>query len=400
LTIDSSLKTPLMKTLLRTVCSITLSVALAIAVADGLGGCASVHSAQKTTATHQLSASNIASMRWQKTSAEPYKGKQDDIYFINAKAGWYVNGSGKLYGTKDGGLSWTLLHEKTGTFFRTVAFLDANHGFIGNVGIDYFPGVTDDTALYETRDGGITLTAVSLPAKVKGLCAIDVVTTSFINHGVLAERTLIHAAGRVGGPPHLLRSLDGGLTWKFIDLSAQAGPILDVKFFNENEGFVFAGTTGDTEKSNALILKTNDGGTTWREVYRSARPYEITWKASFPSRDTGYVTVQSYDPDKTKSQRVVAKTIDGGNRWQEIALVNDHSVREFGVAFVTPELGWVGAIDGAYQTADGGTTWRKIPADDIGRAVNKIRVLPDASSALGFAAFAIGTHVSKLQIKE
>jgi hypothetical protein len=173
-----------------------------------------------------VTAAQIAASTWKKTSAPAFRGKQDDVYFIDAEAGWYVNGEGKLYGTKDGGSTWNLLHEKKGTFFRTVAFLDEKHGFIGNVGTDYFPGVTDETALYETRDGGVTLTEVKLPAKVKGLCAIDIVRTKFINQGVLAERTVIHAAGRVGGPPHFLRSLDGGATWKFIDLSAHAGPIL------------------------------------------------------------------------------------------------------------------------------------------------------------------------------
>jgi photosystem II stability/assembly factor-like uncharacterized protein len=372
-----------------------LSLLLSLIICTLIAGCANV---TLQPLPQSLSASQINQSQWKKTSAEPYRGKQDDVFFIDPSVGWYVNGSGKLYGTKDGGASWALLHDKPGTFFRAVAFLDSQRGFIGNVGTDYFLGVTDETALYETRDGGKTLTGVALPAKVKGLCAIDVIKTSFINHGVLAERTVVHAAGRVGGPPHLLRSLDGGVSWKFIDLSAQAGPILDVKFFNENEGFVFAGTSGDTQRSNALILKTNDGGATWREVYRSARPYEITWKASFPTRDVGYVTVQNYDPDKTKSQRFVAKTLDGGNTWKEIALVDEHAVREFGVAFVTPDIGWVGAIDGAFQTVDGGANWQKVSADDIGRGVNKIRVLPDASTVGGFVAYAIGTHVAKFQV--
>ncbi len=365
-----------------------------------LASCATLEPLTRVSASAAFSVDSaaFAKTQWKKTSAISFAGKQDDVYFIDVKTGWYVNGSGKLYGTKDGGTTWTLLHEKKGTFFRTVAFLDANHGFIGNVGTDYFPGVTDETPLYETRDGGVTLSEVKLPAKIKGLCAIDIVRTKFVNHGVLAERTMIHAAGRVGGPPHLLRSLDGGATWKFIDLSAQAGPILDVKFFSEMEGFVFAGTSGDTEKSNASILKTNDGGVTWKEVYRSNRPFEITWKASFPTRDIGYVTVQNYDPDKTKSQRYVAKTIDGGNTWKQLPLVDDHAVREFGVAFVTPNIGWIGVIDGAYQTIDAGATWSKVKSDDIGRAVNKIRVVPDETNPAKFVAFAIGTHVSKFEI--
>jgi photosystem II stability/assembly factor-like uncharacterized protein len=349
--------------------------------------------AAAATAT-SVDSAQVTAQRWKLTAAEPFRGKQDDVFFINAQIGWYGNGSGKIYGTRDGGASWKLLFEKPGTFFRTLAFVDELHGFAGNVGTDYFPGVTDETALYETLDGGITWAAVTLPAKVKGLCAIDIVRASFINHGVLDQRTLIHAAGRVGGPANLLRSLDGGKTWKHIDLTRLAGPILDVKFFNENEGLVFAGTKTDTEQSNALILQTADGGATWREVYRSARPYEITWKASFPNRQTGFVTVQSYDPDTTKNQRVIAKTTDGGATWKEIPLVKDHAVREFGAGFATPDIGWVGINDGAFQTIDGGNSWTRIPATEIGRAVNKVRILPNGKS---FIAYAIGTHVAKFE---
>ncbi len=366
----------------------------ALAVITVLAACTATSSPPSVRNDAALRAS-IDAARWAKTAAEPYKGKQDDVYFIDAKQGWYVNGSGKLYATQDGGNTWALRWEKPGTFFRTVAFVDAQHGYIGNVGTDYFPDVKDETPLYETRDGGSTWNAVTLPAVVKGLCAIDITRVKFVNHGVLAQRTMIHAAGRVGGPGNLLRSLDAGKTWTHIDLSKQVGPVLDVKFFNEQVGFVFAGSPEGLEKSNAVILKTTDGGASWKEVYRSTRPYEITWKASFPTEQIGYVTIQSYDPDKSKSQRYVAKTSDGGNTWRELPLVADHATREFGVGFVSPDVGWVGVFDGAYQTTDGGANWTKIPNEDIGKAVNKIRLIPDGE---GFVAYAVGTHVSKFVI--
>jgi photosystem II stability/assembly factor-like uncharacterized protein len=349
----------------------------------------------------QIDAVSAANQRWALTAAEPYRGKQDDVFFISPNVGWYVNGTGKIFGTRDSGASWTLLKNQPGTFFRTIAFIDEKHGLVGNVGTDYFPGVTDETPLYETRDGGVTWTAVALPAPgssgtaatpLKGLCAIDIVRVPFINHGVLAERVVIHAAGRVGGPGHILRSLDGGASWKHVSVPAIVGPILDIKFFNDRDGLVFAGTRGELTESNALILATDNGGETWREVYRSQRPYEITWKASFPTRNTGFVSVQSYDPDPKRAERVVAKTTDGGRTWREIPLVSEHAVREFGIGFVTPELGWVGVNDGAFQTSDGGASWKRVAPTDIGRAVNKIRVLPDRN---GFVAYAVGTHVAR-----
>jgi hypothetical protein len=42
-----------------------------------------------------------ADAAWQKLQTEPYKGKQDDIHFIDANRGWYVNGAGKIFATSN-----------------------------------------------------------------------------------------------------------------------------------------------------------------------------------------------------------------------------------------------------------------------------------------------------------
>jgi photosystem II stability/assembly factor-like uncharacterized protein len=358
-----------------------------------LGACATAPEppTREATKTYTLP----ADAKWQKLETVAYRGKQDDIFFLTADLGWYVNGGGKIYKTPDGGKTWIEKLSQPGTFVRTVGFVNEKIGFAGNIGTDYFPGVTDTTPLYMTDDGGDTWRAVSSieGPTVKGLCAIDVLHTKFINSGVLDSRTVIHAGGRVGGPAFLLRSMDGGKTWKSQDVSAHTKMILDVKFFDENRGFIMGASDTDTEKSNALIIATHDGGATWKKVYQSNRPFEITWKASFPTRDTGYVTIQNYNPDKTISQRYVAKTIDGGATWNEIPLVNDHAVRQFGVGFADEKIGWVGTTTGGYQTVDGGATWTSVA--EMGRASNKVRIIRDGN---GFVAYAIGLDVRKITV--
>jgi photosystem II stability/assembly factor-like uncharacterized protein len=358
-----------------------------------LGACATAPEppTREATKTYTLP----ADAKWQKLETVAYRGKQDDIFFLTADLGWYVNGGGKIYKTPDGGKTWIEKLSQPGTFVRTVGFVNEKIGFAGNIGTDYFPGVTDTTPLYMTDDGGDTWRAVSSieGPTVKGLCAIDVLHTKFINSGVLDSRTVIHAGGRVGGPAFLLRSMDGGKTWKSQDVSAHTKMILDVKFFDENRGFIMGASDTDTEKSNALIIATQDGGATWKKVYQSNRPFEITWKASFPTRDTGYVTIQNYNPDKTISQRYVAKTIDGGATWNEIPLVNDHAVRQFGVGFADEKIGWVGTTTGGYQTVDGGATWTSVA--EMGRASNKVRIIRDGN---GFVAYAIGLDVRKITV--
>jgi len=332
-----------------------------------------------------------ANAQWFKLPSEAYKGKQDDIFFTDAQTGFYGNGAGKIFKTVDGGAHWTLVLNQPGTYIRALGFVDAQLGFAGNIGTEYFPGVTDTTPLYRTQDGGASwtpVTGISGP-EVKGLCAIDILKVGFINAGQLEHRTLVHAAGRVGGPAYLMRSLDAGASWKSIDMGRYLAAITDVKFFDEMNGIVIGGDDAAIERSHAVVVSTRDGGQTWQRVYSSARPFELAWKVSFPTRETGYVTVQNYNPDKTVTQRVVAKSIDGGKSWHEKALADDFAVREFGVAFADARTGWVGTTTTGFATTDGGESWQRV---NMGRAVNKIRIVPDGEHYVGYA---IGVDVYK-----
>jgi len=275
-----------------------------------------------------------------------------------------------------------------GTFIRAVGFIDEQNGFLGNVG-DAYPNVTDETPLYRTRDGGRTWTPVRLGnAAVEGICAIDVLRTRSIYQRALRDRAIIHAAGRVSGPAKVLRSTDGGETWKYIDLSDKAGMVLDVKFLDANTGFVFAGSSGEIKDSEALILKTKDGGKSWREVYRSARKLENSWKGTFVDARTGFATVQTYDPKR--DQQVVVKTVDGGEHWTEVPLTLNPKAREFGIGFATPDIGWVGTAAGGFETRDGGRSWTAVP---LAPAANKIRTRAADGTPM---IYAIGTQVQRL----
>lgn len=328
---------------------------------------------------------------WRKLNTVAYPGKQDDICFVNKQTGWYINGIGSVFHTKDGGESWEKIFEKKGSFFRTIAFIDENIGFLGTVGTDYFPNVTDTIPLYKTVDGGKTWTPVVYSGPyVKGLCAIDIVKESYINHGVLAYRHHIFAVGRVGSPANLLVSHDDGKTWTSQSMNEDCKMLFDIKMLDKNTGFACAASSEDVAQSNAVILKTVNGGKSWKKVYQSNRPFETTWKVSFPTPKIGYVTIQSYNPDPSVKQQRVAKTIDGGETWSEINLIEDASARQFGIGFLNENHGFVGTMNSGFETKDGGSTWQKV---DLGRACNKIRIYKDEQQQ--FYGYAIGVNVFK-----
>jgi len=337
-----------------------------------------------------LAACSTYAQNWQRLTTEPYQGKQDDICFINEQTGWYINGYGRIYKTTDGGKTWQKQWEQKGTFFRCIAFIDSLNGFVGTVGTDYFPNVTDTIPLYATNDGGITWKPVAYKGPyVKGLCAFDVVKEQYINHGQIAYRHHIYAVGRVGSPANMMVSHDDGKTWQSWTMDAYGKMLFDIKMFNTKEGFACSASSDDITQSNALILYTKDGGKTWSKVYQSERPFETTWKVSFPTRNVGYVSIQSYNPDTTVKQQRVAKTTDGGKTWQEINVCEDAQARQFGIGFIDENHGYLGTYRTGYVTKDGGKTWNKT---NLGIACNKIRFYTNGDKLYGYA---IGVQVFK-----
>ena len=331
-------------------------------------------------------------LSWKKLVTEDYKGKQDDIAFVDENSGWYVNGYGNIFHTDDAGTTWTKQLEKKGTFFRTINFVNKNIGFAGTIGTEYFPNVTDTIPLYGTKDGGKTWNPVAYKGNyVKGLCAMDIIKEQYINAGNIDYKTHIYAVGRVGTPANIMISHDAGTTWESHSMENDCKMLLDIKMLDKKIGFACAATSDDVEKSNALILKTIDGGKTWKKVYQSKRPFEIIWKMSFPTKKVGYVTVQSYNPDAKISKQHLAKTIDSGNTWKEIDLVDDAAAREFGVGFIDEKHGFVGTMTSGFETKNGGKTWSKI---DLGKACNKIKIYKDQDKKT--YGYAIGVNVFKL----
>jgi hypothetical protein len=181
--------------------------------------------------------------KWQKLATEPYKGKQDDIYFVSPDIGWYVNGYGKIFHTRDAGQTWMMQLEKKGTFFRCIAFMDSLNGFAGTVGTDYFPNVTDTIPLYKTTDGGKNWSPVTYSGNyVKGLCALDIVKEPFVNHGEIGYKYHIYGVGRVGSPANMIVSHDNGASFQSMDMSPYCQALYDIKMFNKQEGFACAST--------------------------------------------------------------------------------------------------------------------------------------------------------------
>lgn len=321
----------------------------------------------------------ILATEWTRLSDAPLiNGKQDDIFFINPQRGWSVNGLGDIYRTDNGGQTWTHLLHQEGTFFRAVLFTSETRGFVTNVGTGYYPNVTDSTPMYETRDGGETwtpVTTISGPLP-DGIC----------NFTQLDEEHIV-AVGRVGGPSFVVVSRDGGETWTSSEVTRRIAVLIDGHFSSAMEGVLLGGTSRNPSLSHTVVLHTYDGGTSWREVFRSEQASELGWKLSFPTDLIGYASVLSFNDTSS-----FLKTTDGGRTWQQLPM-NVGPYEAKGIGFINERIGWIGGErpgKPAYRTEDGGQTWQRAPG--LGLLINRFRFVDP------WTGYAIGNTVYKFEV--
>ncbi|HWJ89463.1 MAG TPA: hypothetical protein VNR87_00045 [Flavisolibacter sp.] len=105
----------------------------------------------------------------------------------------------------------------------------------------------------------------------------------------------------VSEPAYILKTVDGGDSWKVVYENKTKGMFLDaMEFWNEQAGIVI----GDPLNERFFVARTFDGGSTWMEVPEKNRPLADTGEACFAASGTN---VRALDNDE-------AVFISGGKR--------------------------------------------------------------------------------------
>jgi photosystem II stability/assembly factor-like uncharacterized protein len=325
--------------------------------------------------------SSIA-LGWAELPASPVNanGHFQDAWFIDRNEGWVVSINGEVHHTTDGGATWEKLRESVSngsSLFRSVAFVSSTLGWIGD--LNAFNNPEPSRALWETRDGGRTYQNITqkingpVPVGICGLYALD--------------GQNIYGVGRWSGPAVFIRTADGGATWQSVSLAPMMTGAVDVYFFDKLNG-VIAGARGvgnsipEQNSSRSVIATTSDGGQTWQERFVGSTTGHWSWKISFPSRQVGYVAVQGPGADYH-----ILKTMDGGITWLEIQIPSVDGAFA-GAGFISPTTGWIAAEDMAYETRDGGATWKRSRWVN-GQSINRFRLFPSGGG------FAVGPRIFK-----
>ena len=165
-----------------------------------------------------------------------------------------------------------------------------------------------------------------------------------------------------GSNSTVLRTEDGGATWKQLTVTSDKLDFRDIDAMNSSTAYVLAIGNGDASR----IYKTTDAGATWALQFRNTEPQAFYDAMSFWDADHGIVI-----GDSIAGQFCILTTENGGRTWKRIsteslpaALPNEGAFAASGtnIAVWGKSHAWI-ATGGAtrsriLRTSDRGRTWQ------------------------------------------
>ena len=165
-----------------------------------------------------------------------------------------------------------------------------------------------------------------------------------------------------GSGSTVLRTGDGGATWKKLVVTSDALDFRDIDAIDENTAYVLSIGNGAASR----IYKTLDGGATWVLQFRNEDPKVFLDAMSFWDADHGIVIGDSVD-----GKFYILTTANGGRDWSRVpagalppALENEGAFAASGtnIAVYGKSNAWIGLGAAArarvLRTTDGGRTWK------------------------------------------
>ena len=165
-----------------------------------------------------------------------------------------------------------------------------------------------------------------------------------------------------GADSTVLRTSDGGATWKKLTVTADALDFRDIDAIDDRTAYVLSIGNGPASR----IYKTTDAGETWRLQFKNDNPKAFYDAMSFWDPNHGIVIGDSID-----GQFCIMTTENGGRSWVRVAandlplaLENEGAFAASGtnIALFGKSHAWIGTGAGAkarvLRTTDRGRTWK------------------------------------------
>lgn len=130
-------------------------------------------------------------------------------------------------------------------------------------------------------------------------------------HAFDANTALLMAAGEEG---RILRTEDGGVSWNEVYTRLDSGIFLDGMDFHQNEGYCY----GDPINGKFVLAKTLDYGKTWSDVNSEIIPQALMKEAGFAASGTGMLCTDKVKLLATGGDSVarIMRTFLGHGEWE------------------------------------------------------------------------------------
>jgi len=273
-----------------------------------------------------------------------------DVFFTDEQTGWAVGPANLIIKTEDGGRSWTKHQSPVSESLYSVHFVDGQTGWaVGNEGtiiktenggnewqiqtswteerIWTVFGINRDIAwaaypggLLKTEDGG----GIWVIAKHD--------TLNLFSHSVFfTDEHTGWVIGKTGG--RILKAVDGGNTWQIYYARTNAY-LTAIHFCKAETGWI----TGDR-----VIFKTTDGGITWTGQTGAEK---TLFSIAFSDVYHGWAVGMG---------GLILRTEDGGASWRELSHGKKSHLRS--ICFCDEYNGWAAGIQTILHTDNGGKDW-------------------------------------------
>lgn len=160
----------------------------------------------------------------------------------------------------------------------------------------------------------------------------------------------------------IYKTNDGGLTAELVfDRTSYEG-FHFMQFVDNEIGYASGGTSWDSYNSG-IMVKTTDGGNTWKPLF--AKQKSIIGM-SFVSADIGYIVIDLHEGNVIETFKTGAellKTNDGGKTWKSITnkINEEYNVMPYQCYFADEKHGFLcgaGYENKILSTSNGGRTWK------------------------------------------
>jgi len=216
--------------------------------------------------------------------------------------------------------------------FEDVFFADSLNGWISGGSYSIAGGI-----LGRTRDGGRTWQFTS------DIAGVGTADRWFLLNSICFADTLTGLVAGDGG--RILKTVDGGATWRHVRKEhGSSGIITDLDMLDRMNGWA-VGPGG--------VVRTRDGGETWEQLTQADGEAEPTWARAIAILD-------EHRAIKVGQHGDIEATFDGGMHWEVVStpLPSSEKPYLFDVCFPDGRHGWIVGEDGTIlHSSDGGASW-------------------------------------------